>query len=593
MPKKAVLGLVLSFIFLIAFIPYTLAHDLSSNEFSDYIRPYDPEVIKLAEAIGLKPFLSYPLDNAGKAYYWVSENIRYVSDELRWGEKDYWQLPGTTIFFGAGDCEDQAILLASLLRALKLPRDNVRLVVGPTERGTYHAWVEIKIPLPIYGLEDVATRSLDLLENRRVVISIGEASFNQDISSGKIAEIKSAGLGHRNGWIPIDTTVKLFGYPIPFSWWLTYGYNVYTFLGCKVTPEQTFQDRARIWEESRELGAGESISFEIPCVDGDHILGVAKAINAWKTQTLEHIQGMDRNIGYSGPFYIREGERIRVEWASDRAFSVYILTESQFKSWTAAGMIVTAPGSYCAIKTGTEGMVEYLTKYSDKFYVVLWLFPLGYWDTPARVYNWKISKIWQETTCNVQISVNDPQGISIISFSIVQREVEKRFDFVAGKSGIYKVVLKNLEKSAPIYVRLEEYSPPLSQEIAGVSERLILTEQEYLSEVASNIGKIPTSISIAADRMEAIVGEEVKIRGSINPPISTAITLTIKRPDGTAETLSATSESDGSFTFNVKIDREGIWVFVVNYPGDFIHEASASNQILVVSKHCSPNYYHT
>lgn len=486
MHKSLIFGLILILTVLTLSAPYTFAHDISSNNLSDYITPYDNEVIRLAEAIGLKPFLSYPLENARTAYLWVSENIQYMYDDQKWGG-EYYQLPSTTIGLGTGDCEDQAILLASLLRALKWPRDNVRLVIGPTDRGTYHAWVEIKIPPPIYGLENAATRALNLLKNKKVTVSIGELSFDQQITSNKIAEIKSAGLNHRHGWIPLDTTAKILGYPVPFSWWLTYGYNIYTLLGCRVIPEQTFQDRARTWEESKELGPGGSLSFEIPCVEGDRIIGIAKAINAWETQILEHIQRMDRNVGYSGPFYVRAGEKIKVEWSADRAFSVYILTENQFKSWTASGVVVTAPGSYCAINTATEGTVEYLTKYSDNFYAVLWLYPLGYWDTPARVYDWKISKIWQETSSNIKVSVNDPQGELVISISIVQREVEKRFDFTAEKNGIYKVILKNMGESTPIYVRLEEYSTPLSSEIAGISESLVLAEQEYIEMIAKSI----------------------------------------------------------------------------------------------------------
>jgi hypothetical protein len=260
-----------------------------------------------------------------------------------------------------------------------------------------------------------------------------------------------------------------------------------------VTPELTFQDKARIWEESKELGTGGSLSFEIPCVVGDRIVGVAKAINAWKTQILEHIQGMDRNVGYSGSFYIRAGEKIKVEWSSDKAFSVYILTESQFKSWTAGGVIVTAPSSYCIMNTGTQGAVEYVTKYSDNFYAVLWLYPWGYWDTPARVYDWKISKIWQEITCNVQVSVSDPIDTLIISVSIVQRDVEKRFDFTAEENGIYEVVLRNLGESALMYVRLEEFSTPLSPEVAGISENLALAEQGYVDKIAKIVKETETN----------------------------------------------------------------------------------------------------
>jgi hypothetical protein len=444
-------------------------------------------VIKLAETIGLKPFLSYPLDNARNAYYWVSENIKYMYDDQRWG-MEYWQLPSTTLKLGTGDCEDQAALLTSLLRALKLPRENVRLVIGPTGRGTNHAWVEIKIPLPIYGLETVATHALELLENKKVTISIGEVSYNQSITSATIAEMKTEGLSQRDGWIPLDTTAKLFGLPVPFLWWLTYGYNVYTFLGCKVTPEQTFQDKARIWEESKELGTDGSLSFEIPCANGDRILGVAKVRNAWKEQILsvQPVSGW-YNVRF-GPCFIGAGETLRFEWSADRSVKVYILNEADLRN---LGIISgQPPPSFRAEKTAQTGFIQYTNAYPDNFYI--YIIPASPLQTFV-VYTWTVKRMWQETNCNVQVSVSDPHGASIISVSIVQREVEKRFDFTAEENGIYKVVLRNLGESAPIYVRLEEFSTPLGPEIAGISEKLALAEQEYLDEIAKLIEEMETN----------------------------------------------------------------------------------------------------
>lgn len=479
-------------IFLTAlFLPIALAHDLPSWNLSDYIRPYEQEVMELAEAIGLKPFLSHPLENARIAYYWVSENIRYMYDEQRWGSDEYWQLPSTTIKLGTGDCEDQAILLASLLRALKLPRQNVRLVIGPTAHGNYHAWIEIKLPLPIYGLEAIAVHALELLKNKKVVISIGDVSFNRSITSSIIADLKAKGLSQRDGWVPLDTTAKIFGLPVPFSWWLTFGYNLYDFLGCKVIPQQTFQDRARIWSMDRVVESGESISFDIPCINGDKILGVVKAKNAWKEQVIEHVQGIDRKVDARGPFYIKSGEIIKIEWGSAQAISIYILPETAFWSWAPYGIewVVVAPSSNYYCGTGRDGSIEYIVTHDDNYYVVLWLYPLGNMaSAPTRIYDWKVTRKWQETSCNVQVSVNNPQGKLITTISITQREVEKRFDFTAEKSGVYKVFLKNIGESAPIYMRLEEYSTPLSLELAGVSEDLVVAEQEYINRIAEVVG---------------------------------------------------------------------------------------------------------
>jgi hypothetical protein len=48
-----------------------------------------------------------------EGYEWVRRNIEYVADE-----EDYWQSANETLSLGTGDCEDQAILLASLIGEL-------------------------------------------------------------------------------------------------------------------------------------------------------------------------------------------------------------------------------------------------------------------------------------------------------------------------------------------------------------------------------------------------------------------------------------------------------------------------------------------
>ncbi|MEM2240562.1 MAG: transglutaminase domain-containing protein [Candidatus Bathyarchaeia archaeon] len=540
----------------------------------------------MAETIGLKPFLSYPLENVENAYYWVSKNIRYMYDKERWGSIDYWQLPSTTIRLGTGDCEDQAILLVSLLRALRLPRENVRLAVSYTHR---HAWVEVKLPLPVYGLEKVVAISLELLRNKRVTASIGDSLLERKITDSIIEEIKMAGLSHNNNWIPLDTTFVIseeLGLPIPFSLWLAYGYNVYRIIfGLDIVPEVTFQDKARIWEINREIGTGGSISFEIPCITGDKILGIIKARSAEKAQILVSVEEVDVLARYAGPVDMKTGERLRVEWVADRSLTVYILNENDFKmwvdlySWTCAG-----PPTYRVAKYGSSGFLEYIVPHPDKYYVVLYILHTILGGYPARVYSLTVKHIWQETTCNIQVSITEPQGVLITSLSILKRDVERRFEFTAERSGVYKVVLKNIGAPAPIYMRLDEFSTPVSLEIAGASGDLIRAEQEFLSEVARILGKIPTSIYISIEPREVMVGENVTIKGSINPSMDTTLTLLVTKPDGVTETLTVTSESNGSFAFNMKLDKEGIWTFIMSYPGDAFYETSQSIQIQVEVK---------
>lgn len=84
---------------------------------------------------------------------WVGDNIKYESDEVVHGVREYWQFGKETVDLGTGDCEDFAILLCSLLRAAGYSPDDVYVVVGKNADG-YHAWVKINLgTLGWYNLE--------------------------------------------------------------------------------------------------------------------------------------------------------------------------------------------------------------------------------------------------------------------------------------------------------------------------------------------------------------------------------------------------------------------------------------------------------
>lgn len=73
----------------------------------------------------------------------VSHRIEYVGNDRR----DPWQFPDETLALGIGDCEDRALLLASLMLASGVSGYNVRVVLGEVRRGNRsydHMWVMYK-----------------------------------------------------------------------------------------------------------------------------------------------------------------------------------------------------------------------------------------------------------------------------------------------------------------------------------------------------------------------------------------------------------------------------------------------------------------
>ncbi len=70
---------------------------------------------------------------------------------------DFWQYPKETIEWKKGDCEDQAILLCTMMRAAGVPASDVRVAVGLLYIGGEvfggHAWCEFKMGHVWYVLE--------------------------------------------------------------------------------------------------------------------------------------------------------------------------------------------------------------------------------------------------------------------------------------------------------------------------------------------------------------------------------------------------------------------------------------------------------
>ncbi len=77
-------------------------------------------------------------------YKFVRDEIKYVDDYLTYDYRfEYWQFPEETLRLRTGDCEDQAILLCTLLRAKGYEPEEVKVVFGLTSSNTGHAWVEL------------------------------------------------------------------------------------------------------------------------------------------------------------------------------------------------------------------------------------------------------------------------------------------------------------------------------------------------------------------------------------------------------------------------------------------------------------------
>lgn len=82
------------------------------------------------------------LNDLEKVLMFVRFNTAYTSDEVQYGQRDYWATPDKTFNSHHGDCEDYVILDMYLLKR-DLGIDSSMVTGINKTTGTGHAWLEV------------------------------------------------------------------------------------------------------------------------------------------------------------------------------------------------------------------------------------------------------------------------------------------------------------------------------------------------------------------------------------------------------------------------------------------------------------------
>ena len=200
-----------------------------------------------------------------------------MADEDRWGEADYWQLPSTTIQLGTGDCEDQAILLTSLIRAAGVPRERVHLVYGYVYTLGFfagaHCWVEVKLGT---GSLEEASEAIAPYVGDELVLYTNVTSVKATLTQEKLEEIQALGGGARDGWIPLDTAFFILEWPIeipvPFESWVWFGYYTYWLALSSAEPKAFYVDPPQpviLTVNPPSVCIGETVTISVGVSDAD------------------------------------------------------------------------------------------------------------------------------------------------------------------------------------------------------------------------------------------------------------------------------------------------------------------------------------
>lgn len=106
----------------------------TDNDYNAYLQYPNKKIKELADSI-----VDAGDSNDEKAYkitQWVIDNIEYQSDMQTYGMDEYWAYPAMSLAQKAGDCEDGAFLIHSLMLHSGIPPEKIRTYGGIVAAGT-------------------------------------------------------------------------------------------------------------------------------------------------------------------------------------------------------------------------------------------------------------------------------------------------------------------------------------------------------------------------------------------------------------------------------------------------------------------------
>jgi hypothetical protein len=136
------------------------------------------DAAEVADSIKVKYPGNYSILQIAEAFTWVKQNVEYVTD----ASGDYWQSTKETLDLRTGDCEDHAILMASLIGALG-GSARVNLIEGhafPTVfvASTYADLMKVKLALAsYYGLDATLFKMAYLVDGSGYWLVIDTTGF--------------------------------------------------------------------------------------------------------------------------------------------------------------------------------------------------------------------------------------------------------------------------------------------------------------------------------------------------------------------------------------------------------------------------------
>jgi hypothetical protein len=93
---------------------------------------------------------------------------------------------------------------------------------------------------------------------------------------------------------------------------------------------------------------------------------------------------------------------------------------------------------------------------------------------------------------------------------------------------------------------------------------------------------------MSVEPLNARAGEEVLVRGRIDPPMSAPIMIIVEEPDGSTKTIETKTNDEGLFSISIKPEKAGVHVVRAVFSGSELYEPSSTEAFVEVKAPPSP-----
>jgi len=167
---------------------HAFTHEVWTSELYDHILKHHgkkaEQRARLLQKI-IKSEKNKPVEEELRTVNDFFNQVKWVSDILHWGKKDYWQTPMQTLIEFKGDCEDIALAKYTTLRVLGYTEEQLRMLYVISKQGPHMVLLFYKTPRSTPLILDSLISKITTPDKRKDLRAIYEFNSKQEWVTNK------------------------------------------------------------------------------------------------------------------------------------------------------------------------------------------------------------------------------------------------------------------------------------------------------------------------------------------------------------------------------------------------------------------------